>query len=413
VTSGQGARFPTLSAGDYFYATLIDVSNNLEIVKVTARSTDVLTIVRAQESTTARAYSTGDRIELRLTAQTFVDATTVTPAAVSDQTNTSTGAFDLPAGTIAQRPGSPNTGMQRWNTDTNQMELYSGTAWVAFTPYNGDMVLVAGGGGGGSTGNGAYYDDGAGGGGAGGYLTYASQLFIPGSSYTITIGAGGSGGTSPVTGPAPSGGNTSVTGFTTAVGGGGGGQGAWNTGGGSPGAAGGSGGGSADYNSGALAGGSGTAGQGNAGGATPTAGTQAAGGGGGANAVGGNAVSYVSGSGGAGSTWLDGTTYAGGGGGGATNNGTANGTAGSGGAGGGGAGGAPNANGTAGTANRGGGGGGAGSRHANANYIGANGGSGVVIIRYVGAAAKASGGTITTSGGYVYHTFTSSGTYTA
>jgi hypothetical protein len=77
VTSGQGARFPTLTAGDYFYATLVDTSNNLEIVKCTARSTDVLTVVRAQESTTARAYSTGDRIEIRITAATFVDATTI------------------------------------------------------------------------------------------------------------------------------------------------------------------------------------------------------------------------------------------------------------------------------------------------------------------------------------------------
>jgi len=68
LTTGQGARFPSLGAGDYFYATLIDASNNLEIVKCTARSTDVLTVTRAQESTTARAFSTGDRIELRITA---------------------------------------------------------------------------------------------------------------------------------------------------------------------------------------------------------------------------------------------------------------------------------------------------------------------------------------------------------
>jgi len=74
LTSGQGARFPTLSAGDYFYATLVDTSNNLEIVKCTARSTDVLTVVRGQETTTARSYSTGDRIEIRLTAATFTDA---------------------------------------------------------------------------------------------------------------------------------------------------------------------------------------------------------------------------------------------------------------------------------------------------------------------------------------------------
>jgi len=41
-----------------------------------------------------------------------------------------------------------------------------------------------------------------------------------------------------------------------------------------------------------------------------------------------------------------------------------------------------------------------------------NGGSGVVIIRYSGS-QRGSGGTVTSSGGYTYHTFTSSGTYTA
>jgi len=68
LTTGEGARFPTLTGADYFYATLIDSSNNLEIVKVTARSTDVLTVVRASESTTARAYASGDRLEQRITA---------------------------------------------------------------------------------------------------------------------------------------------------------------------------------------------------------------------------------------------------------------------------------------------------------------------------------------------------------
>jgi hypothetical protein len=71
LVAGQGARFPTLSAGDYFYATLIDTSNNLEIVKVTARSTDTLTVVRGQDNTTGRAYATNDRFELRPTAALF------------------------------------------------------------------------------------------------------------------------------------------------------------------------------------------------------------------------------------------------------------------------------------------------------------------------------------------------------
>ena len=34
LQSGNGARFPALSGSQYFYATLIDASNNLEIVKL-------------------------------------------------------------------------------------------------------------------------------------------------------------------------------------------------------------------------------------------------------------------------------------------------------------------------------------------------------------------------------------------
>ena len=71
LQAGEGARFPTLTAGDYFYATLIDTSNNLEIVKVTARSTDTMTVERGADSTTARAFSTNDRFELRPTAALF------------------------------------------------------------------------------------------------------------------------------------------------------------------------------------------------------------------------------------------------------------------------------------------------------------------------------------------------------
>jgi hypothetical protein len=68
VSAGTGALFPSLSAGQKFNAVLMDSSNNLEIVQVTARSTDTFTIVRAQEGTTARSYSSGDRVELRMTA---------------------------------------------------------------------------------------------------------------------------------------------------------------------------------------------------------------------------------------------------------------------------------------------------------------------------------------------------------
>jgi len=74
VTGGTGTLFPAPTGSDYFYVTLIDTSNNLEIVKCTARSTDTFTIVREQESTTGRAFVAGDRIELRLTAAGIIEA---------------------------------------------------------------------------------------------------------------------------------------------------------------------------------------------------------------------------------------------------------------------------------------------------------------------------------------------------
>jgi hypothetical protein len=43
--------------------------------------------------------------------------------------NTATGYFDLPSGTTAQRPGSPNAGWTRFNTDTVQFEGYTGSLW--------------------------------------------------------------------------------------------------------------------------------------------------------------------------------------------------------------------------------------------------------------------------------------------
>jgi hypothetical protein len=71
LTSGQGTLFPSLGSGDYFYATLVDSSNNLEIVKVTARSTDTMTVVRGQDGTSGRSYTAGDRFELRPVAAAF------------------------------------------------------------------------------------------------------------------------------------------------------------------------------------------------------------------------------------------------------------------------------------------------------------------------------------------------------
>lgn len=55
----QGNLFPSPAGGDYFLATLVGLDSNgnenaWEIVKVTARSNNSLTVARAQENTTAK-----------------------------------------------------------------------------------------------------------------------------------------------------------------------------------------------------------------------------------------------------------------------------------------------------------------------------------------------------------------------
>jgi hypothetical protein len=72
LTTGTGNRFPSPTGSEYFLLTLIGldgtVEDSWEIVKVTARAGDVLTVERGQEGTTAATWSTGARIEMRLTA---------------------------------------------------------------------------------------------------------------------------------------------------------------------------------------------------------------------------------------------------------------------------------------------------------------------------------------------------------
>lgn len=91
ATVTDGSVFPTLGAGEYFYCTFDDTTNN-EIVKVTARSGNTLTIVRGVDNTTARAFSSGDAAELRATAGLLTDIQENIAAKSANQTvyNTTT-----------------------------------------------------------------------------------------------------------------------------------------------------------------------------------------------------------------------------------------------------------------------------------------------------------------------------------
>ena len=77
LTPGDGSKFPALSGGQFFKGTLIKSDGTKEVVKVTDRSTDTLTVQRASEAVggvqTSYAFSAGDKFELRLTAQGLGD----------------------------------------------------------------------------------------------------------------------------------------------------------------------------------------------------------------------------------------------------------------------------------------------------------------------------------------------------
>lgn len=97
-SAGQGSRFPTPTGGDFFYLTVYtkDVYANeqeIEIVKVTARSSDTMTIVRDIEQITGEiagfAYNGGSTtvyLEMRWTAgcvDNMVQTGEVSPVALS------------------------------------------------------------------------------------------------------------------------------------------------------------------------------------------------------------------------------------------------------------------------------------------------------------------------------------------
>ena len=72
VTAGEGTKFPST------YPFPITIEN--EILKCTNRSTDTLTVVRAQEGTTAAAHASGRFVHLKITAKFISDLNAVVNA---------------------------------------------------------------------------------------------------------------------------------------------------------------------------------------------------------------------------------------------------------------------------------------------------------------------------------------------
>jgi hypothetical protein len=142
-------------------ASYLAVANNLSDVasNSTARTNlglGTLAVISPTGTASSSTFLRGDN------AWTTVS---VTPTAVSDQANSSTGYFDLPAGTTAERPGSPTSGNMRYNTSTNGFEGYNGTAWGSI--------------GGGASAGGAIYEN---------TLTISSNYTLTTSTNGLSVG---------------------------------------------------------------------------------------------------------------------------------------------------------------------------------------------------------------------------------
>jgi hypothetical protein len=150
IATGDGALLPDPSTDGAFNLTIFEGlqvtgSTEFEIVRVTARSGDVLTVTRGAESTTPLTIGSATHsILMSATKKTFddintaiqnIDITTIAGAESIKFDTTGDEVLKIPVGTTAQRPTSPETGFIRYNTDDSRPEIYNGSRWEGF-----DMV---------------------------------------------------------------------------------------------------------------------------------------------------------------------------------------------------------------------------------------------------------------------------------
>lgn len=101
----------------------------MSLTKITDKSlaaNSVQNINIANNAITTAKIQNNQIVESHLATSGFA------PTFVSDKLNASTGYFDFPTGTSAQRPNSPVAGMVRFNTNSNLPEYYNGSSWVNF-----------------------------------------------------------------------------------------------------------------------------------------------------------------------------------------------------------------------------------------------------------------------------------------
>lgn len=143
VATGKGDRFPAISGVNHTYVTLENSGGDIEVVKVTARTagSDSMTIVRAQDGTTAKTWLGGDIVECRPCAAAIADVQAEAIAgdaghvAASDPHPQYTTAAELSAGLTAYaQPANANLDAEANLTGAaDKLAYYTGAGAKALT----------------------------------------------------------------------------------------------------------------------------------------------------------------------------------------------------------------------------------------------------------------------------------------
>ncbi len=164
IQTADIAKFPVINQGgsgsDYTYLAIQDSANNIEIVKVTRHDSGStsFTIVRGQDGTAAIAWSSGDSVAVRLNAGVVTDAFARTYAAEAAAVAAASSAAAAAASYdsfddrwLGAKTSDPTTdndgnalqdGAAYWNTSSESLRVYNGTAFQSVLLVNNFAVDV-------------------------------------------------------------------------------------------------------------------------------------------------------------------------------------------------------------------------------------------------------------------------------
>jgi hypothetical protein len=133
LNTGGGSLFPSLTAGQAFYITILDATTQLihEILLCTARTTDTLTVIRAQQGTTALAWPASSIVSQLVTASDMVNLVQI------DQLQTGIYNFAVATGTgdslLATIPSNSTTLSNGFNLIVESTAANTGAATLTLT----------------------------------------------------------------------------------------------------------------------------------------------------------------------------------------------------------------------------------------------------------------------------------------